>query len=77
MHHDRIHSDHLMVTQASLGQMLGTRRSTISVSAVALQRAGLIRYARGCVTIIDRQGLEALACDCYAIIKTGFDSGAR
>jgi CRP-like cAMP-binding protein len=77
MHHDRIHSDHLMITQASLGQMLGTRRSTISVSAGGLQRAGLIRYARGRVTIIDRQGLEALSCECYAIIKTEFDRSAR
>ena len=77
MHHDRIHSDQLMITQASLGQMLGTRRSTISVSAGGLQRAGLIRYARGRVTIIDREGLEALSCECYAVIKTEFDRSVR
>ena len=77
MHHDRIHSDHLMITQASLGQMLGTRRSTISVSAGGLRRAGLIRFARGHVTIVDRQGLEAHCCECYAIIKTEFDRSAR
>jgi Crp-like helix-turn-helix domain len=62
-----------MITQASLGQMLGTRRSTISVSAGYLQRAGLIRYVRGRLTIIDRQGLEALTCECYAVIKTEVD----
>ena len=77
MHHDRMHSDQLMITQASLGQMLGTRRSTISVSAGYLQRAGLIRYVRGRVTIIDRQGLEALSCECYAVIKTEFDRSVR
>ena len=77
MHHDRIDSDHLMITQASLGQMLGTRRSTISVSAGGLRRAGLIRFARGHVTIVDRQGLEAQCCECYAIIKTEFDRSAR
>ena len=76
-HHDRIHSDHLMITQAWLGHVLGTRRSTISVSAGSLQRAGLIRYARGRVTIIDREGLEALSCECYAVIKTEFDLNAR
>ena len=77
MHHDRIHSDQLMITQASLGEVLGTRRSTISVSAAFLQRAGLIRYARGRVTIVDRQGLEALSCECYAVIKTEFDRSLR
>ena len=66
-----------MITQAWLGQMLGTRRSTISVSAGGLQRAGLIRYARGRVTIIDRQGLEALSRECYGIIKPEFDRSAR
>jgi len=77
MHHDRIHSDHLTITQASLGQMLGTRRSTISVSAGSLQRAGLIRFARGRVTILDRRGLEALSCECYTIIKSEFERSTR
>ena len=50
--------------------MLGARRSTVSVSAGILQRAGLIRYARGHVTIVDREGLEAAACECYSVIRS-------
>lgn len=70
MSHDRVGSDEFMITQEFLGQMLGARRSTVSVSAGILQRAGLIRYVRGHVTIVDRVGLEAVACECYAVIKT-------
>ena len=50
--------------------MLGARRSTVSVSAGILQRAGLIRYVRGHVTIVDRGGLEAVSCECYSVIRT-------
>ena len=50
--------------------MLGARRSTVSVSAGILQRAGLIRYARGHVTIVDRAGLEAVSCECYSVIRS-------
>jgi CRP-like cAMP-binding protein len=69
MSHDRVGSDEFMITQEFLGQMLAARRSTVSVSAGILQRAGLIRYVRGHVTIVDRYGLEAVACECYAVIK--------
>jgi CRP-like cAMP-binding protein len=69
MSHDRVGSDQFMITQEFLGQMLGARRSTVSVSAAILQRAGLIHYVRGHVTIVDRAGLEAVACECYAVIK--------
>ena len=69
MSHDRVGSDQFMITQEFLGQMLGARRSTVSVSAGILQRAGLIHYVRGTVTIVDRAGLEAVACECYAVIK--------
>ena len=62
-----------MITQELLGQMLGARRSTISVSAGILQRAGLIRYTRGHVTIVDREGLMAVSCECYAVIKAELD----
>jgi hypothetical protein len=58
-----------MITQEFLGQMLGARRSTVSVSAGILQRAELIRYVRGHVTIVDRTGLEAVACECYSVIR--------
>jgi hypothetical protein len=73
MSHDRVESDDFMITQEFLGQMLGARRSTVSVSAGILQRAGLIRYRRGHVSIVDRHGLEAVACECYAVIKTELD----
>ncbi len=70
MSHDRVGADEFMITQEFLGQMLGARRSTVSVSAGILQRAGLIRYVRGHVTIVDRAGLEAVSCECYAVIRT-------
>jgi CRP-like cAMP-binding protein len=73
MSHDRVGSDHFMITQEFLGQMLGARRSTVSVSAGILQRAGLIRYARGHVTIVDRAGLEAVSCECYSVIRSELD----
>ncbi len=69
MSHDRVGSDQFMITQEFLGQMLGARRSTVSVSAGILQRAGLIRYVRGHVTIVDRAGLEAVSCECYSVIR--------
>jgi CRP-like cAMP-binding protein len=69
MSHDRVGSDQFMITQEFLGQMLGARRSTVSVSAGILQRAGLIHYVRGRVTVVDRAGLEAVSCECYAVIK--------
>jgi CRP-like cAMP-binding protein len=69
MSHDRVGSDEFMITQEFLGQMLGARRSTVSVSAGILQRAGLIRYVRGHVTIVNRAGLEAVSCECYSVIK--------
>jgi CRP-like cAMP-binding protein len=70
MGHDRVGSDEFMITQEFLGQLLAARRSTVSVSAGILQRAGLIRYVRGHVTIVDREGLEAVSCECYSVIKT-------
>jgi CRP-like cAMP-binding protein len=73
MSRDRVGSDQFMITQEFLAQMLGARRSTVSVSAGILQRAGLIRYTRGHVTIVDRDGLEAVACECYAVIKAEID----
>jgi len=73
MSQDRVGSDEFLITQEFLGQMLGARRSTVSVSAGILQRAQLIRYVRGHVTIIDRAGLEAVACECYSVIKSELD----
>jgi CRP-like cAMP-binding protein len=73
MSHDRVGSDQFFITQEFLAQMLGARRSTVSVSAGILQRAGLIRYVRGHVTIVDRAGLKAVSCECYAVINAELD----
>ena len=69
MSHDRIGSKMLPLTQEFLGQMLGARRASVSVAAGALQKAGMIQYTRGNVTILDRGKLERAACDCYEIIQ--------
>lgn len=69
MSHDRIGEAKLPLTQEFLGQMLGTRRASVTVVAGKLQRAGMISYTRGNVTIRDRGKLEDIACDCYAIIQ--------
>src|SRR5688500_3639576 len=71
--HDRVDSDSFQITQEFLAQMLGVRRATISENARILQRAGLIRYSRGRITILDREGLHAAACDCYLTIRREFD----
>ena len=67
MSQDRAGADCFRVTQASLAFMLGVRRPGISQAAGALQRAGLIRYQRGELAVLDRGGLEAAACSCYVI----------
>jgi CRP-like cAMP-binding protein len=69
MTQDRVGSEHLPLTQEFLAQMLGTRRSSVTVSAGTLQRAGLISYTRGNVTILNRKSLEAAACDCYEVMQ--------
>src|SRR6202049_491586 len=73
MSHDRVGTDSFPITHEFLGQMLGSRRATVTLSAGLLQAAGLIRYHRGRVTIVDREGLEGVACECSAIIKTALD----
>src|SRR5437016_6193725 len=69
MSQDRILSDKLPLTQEFLGQMLGVRRASVTVSAGILQKAGLIFHTRGSVTILDRPRLEDAACDCYGIVQ--------
>lgn len=69
MSQDRIRLEVLPLTQEFLGQMLGTRRASVSVAASILQRAGLIQHGRGHVSILDRKGLEAASCECYGMIR--------
>ncbi len=69
MSQDRILSEKLPLTQEFLAQMLGTRRASVTVAAGVLQKAGLIAYTRGSVTILNRKELEAAACDCYEIVQ--------
>jgi CRP-like cAMP-binding protein len=71
--HDRIGRDTFALTQDFLSVMLGVRRATVTVIINELQRAGLIRFQRGIVTILDRQGLEAMSCECYRVIKEQFN----
>ena len=66
---DRIDSDSLPLTQEFLSQMLVVRRTTVTVVARTFQKAGLIRYRRGQIVILDRAGLEEAACECYQIIQ--------
>ena len=73
MTHDRMQSDEFLLTQEFLAMMLGVRRTGVTAAASALQRAGLIRYTRGNVTILDRAGLEQELCECYGISKREFD----
>jgi CRP-like cAMP-binding protein len=70
---DRVRSDQFALTQETLAQMLGVRRASVSVVAAILQKAGLIRYSRGKITILDRNGLEAASCECYRVVKAEFD----
>jgi CRP-like cAMP-binding protein len=73
MTHDRVGSDEFLLTHEFLAAMLGVRRASVSAEAATLQQAGLIRYRRGQLTIVNRQGLEAAACECYRIIATEYD----
>lgn len=70
---DRVRSNQFALTQETLAQMLGVRRASVSVVAAILQKAGLIRYTRGKITILDRAGLEAASCECYRVVKAEFD----
>lgn len=66
---DRLSSNELVMTQELIANMLGVRREGVTEAALKLQRAGLIRYTRGRITILDRPGLEARTCECYAVVK--------
>jgi CRP-like cAMP-binding protein len=69
MAHDRMQADDFLLSQEFLGMMLGTRRQTVAVVAGGLQAAGFIRYHHGRMTIVNREGLEAGACECYEVLR--------
>jgi CRP-like cAMP-binding protein len=73
MTRDRMQSDEFLLTQEFLAMMLGVQRTGVTRAASALQRAGLITYTRGNVTILDRRGLKQLSCECYGVAKKEFD----
>jgi CRP-like cAMP-binding protein len=71
--HDDVDGDTFALTQDYLAMMLGVTRPSVSSTASALQKIGLIRYSRGQMTIVDRAGLEAAACACYRIVRDEFE----
>jgi CRP-like cAMP-binding protein len=70
---DRLRSNQLEMTQELIANMLGVRREGVTESALRLQRAGLIHYSRGHITVLDRAGLEQRTCECYAVVKKEYD----
>ena len=70
---DRLHSDELVMTQELIADMLGVRREGVTEAAGHLQQAGLIRYRRGRITVLDRHRLEQRTCECYAVVKKEYN----
>ena len=70
---DRLPGNELVMTQELIANMLGVRREGVTEAAGKLQRAGLISYSRGRITVLDRKGLEKEVCECYAVVKKEFD----
>ena len=71
---DRVRSDELFLEHEFLAQMLGAGRSAVTIAAGALRKEGLIRYARGRITVLDRPGLEGSACECYGAVNAAYES---
>jgi CRP-like cAMP-binding protein len=70
---DRLEDNHLIMTQELIANMLGVRREGVTEGALKLQQAGLIQYARGHITVLDRAGLEKRSCECYSVVKKEYD----
>lgn len=72
-HLDRLDGSEIVMTQERIANMLGVRREGVTASALKLQNVGLIRYSRGHIHVLDRQGLEARTCECYAAVRREYD----
>ena len=70
---DRLQGNELVMTQELIANMLGVRREGVTEGALKLQQAGLIRYARGHISVLDRDGLQRRTCECYAVVKKEYD----
>jgi len=70
---DRLQGNELVMTQELIANMLGVRREGVTEGALKLQKAGLIQYARGHITVLDRKGLEKRSCECYSVVKKEYD----
>ena len=70
---DRLRGNKLVMTQELIANMLGVRREGVTAAALKLQEAGLIRYSRGHITVLDRQRLEERTCECYEVVKKEYD----
>jgi CRP-like cAMP-binding protein len=72
-HLDRQEGSEMQITQERIAGLLGVRREGVTGGALKLQKAGLIHYQRGHISIIDRRGLEALSCECYGVVRKAYD----
>ena len=70
---DRLQGNELVMTQELIANMLGVRREGVTEGALKLQQAGLIRYARGHISVLDRDGLQKRSCECYSVVKKEYD----
>ncbi len=70
---DRLRRDEILITQERIASILGVRREGVTGAAVDLQKAELIAYRRGCIQVLDREGLEERDCECYGVVKTEYD----
>ena len=70
---DRLQGNQRVMTQELIANMLGVRREGVTEGALKLQEAGLIRYSRGHITVLDRPGLEKRSCECYEVVRREYD----
>jgi CRP-like cAMP-binding protein len=70
---DRLKSNEIVMTQELIANMLGVRREGVTEAAIKLQRAGLIRYSRGHIVVLDREALEKRTCECYSVVKKEYE----